>query len=137
MSDPADYTIGWISAFHEYVAAQVFLDDRHERPKQLQPNDENHHVLGTIKDHKVAMAVLPAGQHAVVSASLAATHRWQTFPNLRACLIVSIGRGVSSDRYDIRLGDVVVKPGARCMAIKVELTMAKRFERSVSKAQGF
>ena len=35
MSNPKDYTVGWICAIvTEYVAAQAFLDREHDRPEE-------------------------------------------------------------------------------------------------------
>lgn len=34
MSNPEDYTVGWICAITtEYVAAQAFLDEKHDPPR--------------------------------------------------------------------------------------------------------
>jgi hypothetical protein len=42
MSNPNDYTVGWICAIStEYVAAQAFLDEKHEGPDQVSVNDNN------------------------------------------------------------------------------------------------
>lgn len=42
-----DYIVGWISAIGtEYVAAQAFLDERHERPEYVSTNDNNDYTLG-------------------------------------------------------------------------------------------
>ncbi|KAH7113702.1 hypothetical protein B0J13DRAFT_243078 [Dactylonectria estremocensis] len=42
MSNPNDYTVGWICAITtEYVAAQEFLDEEHEGPEYVSPNDTN------------------------------------------------------------------------------------------------
>ncbi|KAJ6437021.1 Ankyrin repeat-containing domain protein [Purpureocillium lavendulum] len=65
MPDPNDYTVGWICALHvEYVAAQEFLDEEHEAPNFVAPNDTNDYTLGAIGKHKVVIAVLPDGNAA-------------------------------------------------------------------------
>ncbi|KAL7801877.1 ankyrin repeat-containing domain protein [Trichoderma afarasin] len=109
MSDPNNYTIGWISAIEiEYIAAQAFLDERHKGPRQVHKNDENFYTLGKIGNHNVVITVLPRGDNGVAAAAMAAKDMMHTFPNVRVCLMVGIGGGAPSKRHDIRLGDVVV-----------------------------
>lgn len=109
MSDPKIYTIGWICAVvTEYVAAQAFLDEPHERPETLSLNDNNDYTLGRIDRHNVAIAVLPNGGYGTASASGVATDLVRSFPNVRLVLMVGIGGGVPSPKHDIRLGDIVV-----------------------------
>ena len=60
MSDPRNYTVGWICAIRtEYVAAQAFLDEKHGRPENVSPHDNNDYTLGRIGKHNVVIAVLP------------------------------------------------------------------------------
>ncbi|KAJ4857386.1 ankyrin repeats (3 copies) domain-containing protein [Trichoderma breve] len=89
MSNPNDYTVGWICAIStEYVAAQAFLDENHERPEYVSPNDNNDYTLA--------------------SAAIVARDMLHSFPNVRIGLMVGIGGGVPSQKHDIRLGDIVV-----------------------------
>ncbi|KAL7918546.1 ankyrin repeat-containing domain protein [Trichoderma austrokoningii] len=84
MSDPNNYTVGWISAIEiEYAAAQEFLDDEHDGPEWVHQRDENHYTLGRIGKHNVAIAVLPRGDNGVAAAALAAKDMMHTFPNIR------------------------------------------------------
>ena len=47
MSNPKNYTVGWICAIHkEYVAVRAFLDEEHEGPEYVSPNDNNDYILG-------------------------------------------------------------------------------------------
>ncbi|KAJ5935168.1 hypothetical protein N7466_004715 [Penicillium verhagenii] len=109
MSDPAEYTVGWICAIDvEYVAAQEFLDEEHEGPTFVSPNDTNDYTLGKICQHNVVIAVLPDGEYGTASAASVATNMLNSFPNVKIGLMVGIGGGVPSERHDIRLGDVVV-----------------------------
>jgi nucleoside phosphorylase len=109
MSDPANYTVGWICALGvEYVAAQEFLDEEHDKPSFVSPNDANDYTLGRISVHNVVIAVLPDGDYGTASAANVATNMLHTFPNIRIGLMVGIGGGVPSENHDIRLGDVVV-----------------------------
>ncbi|KAL7935686.1 ankyrin repeat-containing domain protein [Trichoderma chlorosporum] len=109
MSDPSDYTVGWICAIRpELVAAQVFLDEEHVRLKFVDDNDNNVYTLGRMGEHNVAMATLPNGQYGLVSAATVAKDMQRTFPNLRFGLMVGIGGGAPGVKNDIRLGDIVV-----------------------------
>ncbi|KAH7111518.1 hypothetical protein B0J13DRAFT_461972, partial [Dactylonectria estremocensis] len=104
-----DYTVGWICAIRtEYVAAQEFLDEEHEAPEFVSPNDTNDYTLGRLGKHNVVIAVLPDGEYGTSSAASVATNMLHSFPNVRIGLIVGIGGGAPSEKHDIRLGDIVV-----------------------------
>ncbi|KAH8588249.1 hypothetical protein B0O99DRAFT_665061 [Bisporella sp. PMI_857] len=93
-----DYTVGWICAIStEYVAAQAFLDERHDRPEYVSDNDNNDYTLGKIGEHNVVIAVLPDGEYGTASAAMVARDMLHSFPNIRIGLM-----------RDIRLGDIVV-----------------------------
>ncbi|KAL6819981.1 hypothetical protein V8C40DRAFT_281313 [Trichoderma camerunense] len=113
MADRHLYTIGWICAIAtELVAALALLDERHDRPKELDLNDLNNYELGRISDHYVAIACLPEGEYGIAAAAEVATNLLRSFPNVRFGLMVGIGGGAPISHYDIRLGDVVVStPG--------------------------
>lgn len=103
------YTVGWISAgYTEYVAAQEFLDEQHNRPASVQPNDQNTYTLGRIGKHNVVIAVLPDGEYGIASASSVASNMLTSFPNVKIGLMVGIAGGAPSEEHDVRLGDVVV-----------------------------
>ncbi|CRG91478.1 Vegetative incompatibility protein HET-E-1 [Talaromyces islandicus] len=109
MSNPQHYTVGWICALRtEYVAAQEFLDDEHELPEFVSPNDTNDYALGRLGKHNVVIAVLPEGEYGTASAASVAANMLHSFPNVRIGLMVGIGGGVPSQKHDIRLGDIVV-----------------------------
>ncbi|KAL7904840.1 purine and uridine phosphorylase [Trichoderma velutinum] len=109
MSDPNNYTVGWICAIRpEYVAAQAFLDEKHKAPEYLSPHDNNDYTLGRIGKHNVAIAVLPYGEYGLASATGVVRDMLHSFPNIRIGLMVGIGGGAPSKKHDIRLGDVVV-----------------------------
>ncbi|KAF2831830.1 purine and uridine phosphorylase [Ophiobolus disseminans] len=107
------YTVGWICAITtELVAAQAFLDERHEGPDYVSPNDDNIYTLGRIGKHNVVIAVLPDGEYGIASAASVARDMLHSFPNIRLGLMVGIGGGAPSKKHDIRLGDIVVSdPG--------------------------
>ncbi|KIM99796.1 hypothetical protein OIDMADRAFT_200968 [Oidiodendron maius Zn] len=109
MANPNDYTIGWICAIvTEYVAAQAFLDEEHEGPEYVSPNDNNDYTLGKIGKHNVVIAVLPGGEYGIASAAIVARDMLHSFPNVRIGLLVGIGGGAPSPKHDIRLGDIIV-----------------------------
>ncbi|KAH7322566.1 hypothetical protein B0I35DRAFT_183940 [Stachybotrys elegans] len=108
MSDPNDYTVGWICAIDtEYVAAQEFLDEEHPRLASQDPNDNNIYTLGRVGQHNVVIACLPHWNYGLVSAANVASDMLRTFTNVRFGLMVGVGGGVPT-KQDIRLGDVVV-----------------------------
>jgi nucleoside phosphorylase len=109
MSNPEDYSVGWICAVPiESAAAQVFLQERHPPLNHKLIHDNNCYELGKIGGHNVVIAILPDGEYGTNSAAVAATHMLRTFPNIKISLMVGIGGGAPSPKIDIRLGDIVV-----------------------------
>ena len=103
------YTVGWICAITtEYVAAQVFLDEKHDPPESVYPHDDNDYTLGRIGKHNVVIAVLPNGEYGISSATGVARDMLHSFPNIRIGLMAGIGGGAPTFKHDIRLGDIVV-----------------------------
>ncbi|CZR51490.1 uncharacterized protein PAC_01366 [Phialocephala subalpina] len=109
------YTVGWLCALplSELVAAMKMLDDEHE-PLNLEIEDENTYVYGSINKHNVVIACMPPGQPGKVSAARLIQPLSHSFPNMRIHLFVGIGGGVPQSvvlqdpERDIHLGDVVV-----------------------------
>jgi nucleoside phosphorylase len=84
MSNPEDYTIGWICAIPlEFAAAQNLLDEEHEELEHVSPYDLNTYQLGKVGKHNVVIVVLPAGDHGLSSATSAARNMLHSFPNIR------------------------------------------------------
>jgi nucleoside phosphorylase len=109
MSDPQQYTVGWICAITtEHTAARQFLDEEHDRPDHVSANDNNDYTLGKMSGHNVVIAVLPDGEYGLSSATAVAKDMLNSFPNVRVGLLVGIGGGAPTAKHDIRLGDVVV-----------------------------
>jgi nucleoside phosphorylase len=109
MFDSNDYTVGWICAITtEYVAAQAFLDEKHNGPEYVSHNDNNDYTLGKVGKHNVVIAVLPDGEYGTSTAASVARDMLHSFPNVRIGLMVGIGGGAPSQKHDIRLGDIVV-----------------------------
>ncbi|GKU15714.1 unnamed protein product [Fusarium langsethiae] len=109
MANSQDYTVGWICALTvEFVAAQAFLDEEHEDPRDVAKNDNNNYALGRIGSHNIVIAVLPDGEYGTAVAAAVARDMLSSFPNIRIGLLVGIGGGAPSPHHDIRLGDIVV-----------------------------
>lgn len=109
MSNPKIYTVGWICAVTmERVAAREFLDEEHEGPECVSPNDNNTYTLGKIGKHNIVIAVLPDGEYGTDSAAGVVRDMLHSFPNIRIGLMVGVGGGAPSRQHDIRLGDIVV-----------------------------
>ncbi|KXG51519.1 uncharacterized protein PGRI_089120 [Penicillium griseofulvum] len=114
------YTIAWICALYiEMAAARAMLDEFHEA-LPTHADDKNTYVLGDINRHNVVIACLPEGQYGTNNAAIVMTNMKQTFPAIRACLMVGIGGGVPS-KADVRLGDIVV--GTRVMQCDLGKTL--------------
>ncbi|EGU73814.1 hypothetical protein FOXB_15674 [Fusarium oxysporum f. sp. conglutinans Fo5176] len=98
MANPQDYTVGWICALNsESVAAQAFLDEEHEGPREAGSEIIN-----------IVIAVLPDGEYGTAVAVAVARDMRHSFLNIRIGLLVGIGGGTPSPNHDIRLGDIVV-----------------------------
>src|SRR5881275_49633 len=87
----------------------TFIDEKHEGPEYVSPNDNNDYTLGKIGKHNVVIAVLPDGEYGISSATGVARDMMHSFPNVRIGLMVGIGGGGPSLKHDIRLGDIVVR----------------------------
>ncbi|KAL5610589.1 hypothetical protein FOBRF1_006706 [Fusarium oxysporum] len=109
MANPQDYTVGWVCALTtEFVAAQAFLDEEHEGPRDVAQNDNNNYALGRIGSHNIVIAILPDKEYGTAVAAAVARDMLGTFPNIRIGLLVGISGGAPSPNHDIRLGDIVV-----------------------------
>lgn len=127
MSNPKEYTVGWICAITtEYVAAQAFLDEEHEGPAVVSPTDNNTYTLGKVGKHNVVIAVLPDGEYGISAATLVARDMLNSFPNVRIGLMVGIGGGAPSSKNDIRLGDVVVSAAGNKTGGVIQYDFGKR-----------
>ena len=80
------------------AAARAMLDEIHPSlPTSL--NDQNTNVLGRLHAHNV---------YGTTSAATVASQMLSTFQSIRFGLMVGIRGGVPTNKFDIRLGDVVV-----------------------------
>ncbi|KAH6952204.1 hypothetical protein DER45DRAFT_577719 [Fusarium avenaceum] len=109
MSNPENYTVGWICAVTtEFVAARALLDEKHDKLESNAYQDNSIYALGRIGKHDVVMAALPKSEYGMTSAATVARDMLRSFPNVRFGLMVGIGGGAPSVKHDIRLGDIVV-----------------------------
>ncbi|TIA06448.1 hypothetical protein D6C80_10320 [Aureobasidium pullulans] len=139
MSDPQEYTVGWICALStEYTAARVFLDREHDPPKPecIAASDDNAYTLGEIAGHKIAIAVLPHGEYGTSSAATVATNMLHSFPNIRVGLMVGVGGGAPTAENDIRLGDIVVSSPRDGTGGVYQYDYGKRIQNSEFKPTG-
>jgi hypothetical protein len=101
--------VGWICAITtELIAALALLDERHDRPKELDPSDSNNYELGKVSQHYVAIACLPEGEYGKDATAEVANILLRSFPDVQIGLMVGIGGGAPTGNRDIRFGDVVV-----------------------------
>lgn len=109
MSNPHDYTVGWICAISaEYVAARAFLDKEHDQVEYVSPSDNNVYTLGEVGKHNIVIATLPEGEYGIAVAASVAGDMLNSFPNIRFGLMVGIGGGAPNQMHDIRLGDIII-----------------------------
>lgn len=103
----SEYQVGWICALSlEMTAARAMLDEIHDQPQEQDSSDHNNYCLGRIQKHNIVIACL--SDYATTSAAVVAEQMLHSFKEIRFGLMVGIGGGVPSAKYDIRLGDVVV-----------------------------
>jgi nucleoside phosphorylase len=138
MSDPKKYSVGWICAITvEYVAAQAFLDERHDPPASLPPSNKNDYTLGRIGKHNVVISVLPMGEYGTSSATHVAEGMMHNFPNIRIAMMVGIGGGAPSPKHDIRLGDIVVSIPGKGQGGVIQYDFGKRIQGQSFQLTGF
>lgn len=100
-----DYSVGWVCALkEELAAAQVMLDTEHPE-LHIPPNDSNAYTLGSVNGHNIAIACLPEGDLGNNPAAIVTTRMLSTFPSIKFWLMVGVGGGMPPK---VRLGDVVV-----------------------------
>ncbi|KAJ5456170.1 hypothetical protein N7530_011444 [Penicillium desertorum] len=138
MSDPKNYTVGWICAINtEYVAAQAFLDEKHEGPEYLSPHNKNDYTLGRVGKHNIVISVLPMGEYGTSSAARVAEDMMHSFPSIRIGLMVGIGGGAPSLSNDIRLGDIVVSIPSNGQSGVIQYDFGKTIQGQSFRPTGF
>ncbi|PGG95382.1 hypothetical protein AJ79_10092 [Helicocarpus griseus UAMH5409] len=105
--DYDDYTVAVVCANEfERDAVRYMLDEEHI-PLPIKPGDSNLYFLGELSRHNVVLACLP-GNGGKSSAARVASDIHRSFLSVEWIFVVGTGRGVASERNDIRRGDVVV-----------------------------
>ncbi|PTD05102.1 hypothetical protein FCULG_00000138 [Fusarium culmorum] len=103
----SSYTVGILCALPlELLAVRALFDTKHDSPRYIR-GDSNTYALGTLSNHMVVAACLPAGEYGTNAAADSASNMKRTYPNIEFCLLVGIGGGAPTLDNDIRLGDVV------------------------------
>ncbi|CAF9908526.1 MAG: hypothetical protein ALECFALPRED_004665 [Alectoria fallacina] len=96
-----DYTVGWICALpEELAAAAAMLDEGYDSLPQGS-HDINNYRLGQIGGHNVVITCLPSIETGIISAATVASYLLSTFPLIRFVLMIGIGGGVPSATKDI------------------------------------
>lgn len=112
--NPKDYEVVWIAPLEiEARAALYLLDERHDGKFAVARGDEYVFHAGSMCDHNIVIATLPAGQeYGTGSAAALASQVKKFFPNLWFGLLVGVAAGLPDlsrrPPRDIRLGDVLV-----------------------------
>ncbi|KAK5060030.1 hypothetical protein LTR84_009914 [Exophiala bonariae] len=135
-----EYQVGWVCALpKELTAARAMLDEEHESIPRQEQNDDNSYVLGRIHGHNTVIACLPAGVYGTVSAAGVALNMLRTFKGIRFGFLVGIGGGIphSTQRGDIRLGDVVVSQPDGIHGGVVQYDLRKNLGHGVFERKGF
>ncbi|RSM04988.1 hypothetical protein CDV31_009789 [Fusarium ambrosium] len=130
------YEVGIICAlWKELKAVRALFDSEHGNFNKDE-GDDNQYVLGTLANHIVVAACLPAGEYGTNSAASVASNMVRSFPALKFCLLVGIAGGAPSEQNDIRLGDVVVGiPEGRSSGV-VQYDLGKDKESSIFQVTG-
>lgn len=130
------YTVGIICPLpKEFMAIRILLDEVHEAVYTAE-EDTNHYILGRIGCHNVVATCLPSGEYGTNSAAITASGMKSSFPKVRFCLLVGIGGGVSSDKNDVRLGDVVVSHPERNLPGVIQYDLAKALQNNIFELTG-
>ena len=113
-----DYTVELICALSlEMTAVTAVLDHVHP-DLPVEGSDENAYTFGSICEHNVLIACLPAGVYGTSVVATVASHMRSSFSSISIGLMVGVGGSVPNEMNDIRLGDVVVSiPTPQCAAV--------------------
>ena len=90
------------------MVACELLDEEHPLLSTDSPYDDNAYTLGRIGDHYIVIVYLPKGRYGIASAASVAKDILRSFESIRIRLMVGIGGGAPSGKYNIRLGNIVV-----------------------------
>ncbi|KAL3493356.1 hypothetical protein BJX62DRAFT_235428 [Aspergillus germanicus] len=115
--DTSLYTIAWIACDNdEYQAARLMLDEQHGdyAPRQRFCGG-SWYTLGEAAGNKVVLIMAIADDDQIRELACLSIDLEIHFPNVRACMVISVGAVFPREGHDVRLGDVVVKtPDRQC-----------------------
>ncbi|RAH45696.1 uncharacterized protein BO95DRAFT_453201 [Aspergillus brunneoviolaceus CBS 621.78] len=121
MASLDEYSVGWVCTLPiEVEAAKASFDCIHENllPPNLNLNNNNNYILGSLQGHKVVLAYpnCRAGDDGEdddkLSLADVATQLQANFTAVRIILMVGIAGAAPKTNEDIRLGDIVVSNSA-------------------------
>ncbi|KAK6697920.1 hypothetical protein SNK05_010770 [Fusarium graminearum] len=132
----SSYTVGILCALPlELLAVRALFDAKHDSPRYIR-GDSNTYALGTLSNHMVVAACLPAGEYGTNAAADSASNMKRTYPNIEFCLLVGIGGGAPTQDNDIRLGDVVVSLPTTKYPGVIQYDLGKEIEGSTFELTG-
>ncbi|QPC78186.1 hypothetical protein HYE68_008938 [Fusarium pseudograminearum] len=132
----SSYTVGILCALPlELLAVRALFDTKHDSPRYIR-GDSNTYALGTLSNHMVVAACLPAGEYGTNAAADSASNMKRTYPNIEFCLLVGIGGGAPTVDNDIRLGDVVVSLPTTKYPGVIQYDLGKEIEGSTFELTG-
>ncbi|UZP40492.1 hypothetical protein NXS19_008308 [Fusarium pseudograminearum] len=132
----SSYTVGILCALPlELLAVRALFDTKHDSPRYIR-GDSNTYALGTLSNHMVVAACLPAGEYGTNAAADSASNMKRTYPNIEFCLLVGIGGGAPTLDNDIRLGDVVVSLPTTKYPGVIQYDLGKEIEGSTFELTG-
>ncbi|KAF7539268.1 hypothetical protein G7054_g2248 [Neopestalotiopsis clavispora] len=140
--DPKDYQVVWIAPLEiEARAALRLLDERHNGRFTVARGDEYIYHAGSMCDHNIVIATLPAGQeYGTGSAGALSSQVKKFFPNLWFGLLVGVAAGLPNlsrrPPRDIRLGDVLVGLGEGESAGLIAYDLGKETSRGFEPLKG-
>lgn len=108
-SEKRKYNIVWICTVQiDYVVACQLLDEEYPTPSLASHYENSAYTCGLMGDHTVVVACLPKSTYGLTSAAAVAKDMLQSFSTIRFGLMVGIEGEAPSQKYDIRLGAMVV-----------------------------
>jgi len=106
--DKSIFTILIAVADSFQLAAVRVLFDQEYASISMPACDTNAYVLGRIGEHDVVVAGLPAGHSGSISVASVIAGAHHSFPDIRKAVMLGVAGAAPSEKYDVRLGDVVV-----------------------------
>jgi hypothetical protein len=108
--DTSLYTIAWITCDNdEYQTARLMLDKQHgDYAPRHRFCGGSWYTLGEAAGHNVVLITAIANDDQIRELACLSIDLEIHFPNVCACMAISVGAGILREGHDVRLGDVVV-----------------------------